>query len=73
MLTHIEDYVTASQMAKTFVKKNGEVGVTRHAIHLLIQREIEYPGTSGLDVLVISGHYYVRQSKKVAKRPKKDE
>jgi hypothetical protein len=68
MITEIKDYIPVSEFAKTFVRKNGLIGVSRNAIHLLIQKEIDYPGTTGLDVVIIGKHYYVRQSNKVTKK-----
>jgi hypothetical protein len=56
------DYKTVGNFAKEYVAKNNKKGVNRGYIYLLIKKEIEFPGTSGIDVMEIDGVYFVRYS-----------
>jgi hypothetical protein len=73
MFTQIDDFKTISDFAREYVhqkgEKKGKPGVSRAFIYQLIEKEKNYPGTTGLDVLCVgTTGYYVRHTKKTDKK-----
>jgi len=64
MIIETTDFKRPQEFGKTYKKKNGKTGVSRAYITQLIKEEIEKPGTTGLDVLVVDRNYFVRYTSK---------
>jgi hypothetical protein len=65
---NLKDYQSVAEFAKTYVSRiDGSVGVHRVRVYKLIQDEIQMPGSTDIDVLEVSGSYYVKLNAK-AKR-----
>lgn len=65
MYSKIKGYQTAWNFAKKYKNaKTGKVGVTRSAIYQLLNKEMQYPESTGLDVLEIDGNFFVRYKEK---------